>query len=303
MWRDVINAPTFAPRVGMYYGSSFGGPQDPESIITLVEESRKSDTPKLRTIGMKMWLDGSIQGFSATVDWPGWYTGEHEGIWNMTPEQFTANMTAYHRAGINVHVHCNGELATDLFIEVTDKVLRDYAWLDHRHTVQHCALTTAAQYRKMANLGMCASVFVNHTWYWSDQHYEFTVGPERANRMNSCATAMREGVKLSFHSDANITPLGSLHLIWCAVNRVTPKGRIIGKTERISAYDALYTATVGSAYQLHMDHEIGTIECGKWADFTVLDASPLDVEPMKIKDIAVWGTVVGGIKYEAAKRT
>lgn len=217
----------------------------------------------------------------------------------MVPEQAAANLKVYHKAGINVHIHCNGDLAIQAFIDATEDALRECAWLDHRHTVQHCSLATAAQFRKMAKLGMCANLFTNHMWYWADQHYEFTVGPERAKRMNSCATAKREGVAFSFHSDANITPLGHLHTMWCAVNRITPKGRVLGETERISAYDALYAATVGAAYQLHMDHEIGTIECGKFADFAVLDESPLDVDPMKIKDIPVWGTVVGGMKYQA----
>ena len=58
--------------------------------------------------------------------------------------------------------------------------------------------------------------------------------------------------------------------------------------------------TVDAAYQMHLDAELGSIECGKWADFAVLAESPLDVEPMAIKDISVWGTVVGGIKFEAA---
>jgi predicted amidohydrolase YtcJ len=87
--------------------------------------------------------------------------------------------------------------------------------------------------------------------------------------------------------------------MWCAVNRVTPKGRVVGEAEKISAYDALYACTVDAAYQLHMDHEIGTLEVGKWADFAVLEESPLDVEPMAIKDIEVWGTVVGGKKFPA----
>lgn len=247
-----------------------------------------------------MYLDGSIQGYSACVAWPGYFSGHHDGIWDVGPEQFAARLSAYHKAGINVHTHCNGEEAVQLFIDKMDGVLRECSWLDHRHTVQHSALTTAAQYHKMAKLGMCANLFINHMWYWADQHYELTVGPERAKRMNSCATAKREGVPFSFHSDAAITPLGHLHTMWCAVNRVTPKGRVLGETERISAYDALYAATVGAAYQLHMDHEIGTIECGKFADFAVLDESPLDVKPMAIKDIKVWGTVVGGQKYPAA---
>ncbi|MFD0364050.1 amidohydrolase [Nocardia sp. GCM10030253] len=299
LYQKVVNDQAFAPRLVMYYGASFGGPQDPEEISALVKELRRSDSDKLRVGGIKMYLDGSIQGFSACVAWPGYYTGEHEGIWDVGPEQFAERLAVYHRAGINVHTHCNGEQAIQLFIDKTEEVLRDCAWLDHRHTVQHSALATSAQYRKMAKLGLCANLFINHMWYWADQHYELTVGPERAKRMNSCATAGREGVKYSFHSDAAITPLGSLHTMWCAVTRRTPKGRVLGKTERISAYDALYAATIGAAYQLHLDDQIGSIECGKFADFAVLDASPLAVSPRAIKDIPVWGTVVGGVKYQA----
>jgi predicted amidohydrolase YtcJ len=301
MWQKVVNDPDFPARVVVYYGSSFGGPQDAESITKLFNQIKTNDSDKLRTGGIKMWMDGSIQGFSACVAWPEYYTGSHEGIWNIAPEQAAANLAAYHKAGINVHIHFNGELAIQVFIDAMEDALRQCAWLDHRHTVQHCALATSGQYRKMSKLGMCANLFVNHVWYWADQHYEFTVGPERAKRMNSCATAKREGVSYSFHSDANITPLGHLHTMWCAVNRITPKGRVLGETESISAYDALYAATVGAAYQLHMDHEIGSIECGKFADFTVLDESPLDVDPMKIKDIPVWGTVVGDVKYQAVR--
>ena len=58
---------------------------------------------------------------------------------------------------------------------------------------------------------------------------------------------------------------------------------------------------MGSAYQMHLDAEFGTIECGKAADFTVLEESPLAVDPMAIKDIGVWGTVVGGRPFEAAR--
>jgi predicted amidohydrolase YtcJ len=118
--------------------------------------------------------------------------------------------------------------------------------------------------------------------------------------MEASATAKREGVHFSLHSDANVTPLGQLFTMWCAVNRLTPKGRVLGEFEKISAYDALYAVTLDAAYLMHLDAELGSIETGKWADFTVLGESPLDVEPMTIKDIPVWGTVVGGMKYPAS---
>jgi predicted amidohydrolase YtcJ len=88
--------------------------------------------------------------------------------------------------------------------------------------------------------------------------------------------------------------------MWCAVNRVTPSGRTLGELEKISPEEALKAVTISAAYQLHMDHEIGSLEAGKRADFAVLAQDPLTVDVMSIRDIEVWGTVFGGNKYPAA---
>ena len=88
--------------------------------------------------------------------------------------------------------------------------------------------------------------------------------------------------------------------MWCAVNRVTPKGRILGPAERITPAQALKAATIDAAYQLHMDAEIGSLEAGKAADFTILEDDPLNVDPMAIRDIGVWGTVLRGRPCKAA---
>ena len=89
--------------------------------------------------------------------------------------------------------------------------------------------------------------------------------------------------------------------MWCAVNRVTPSDRVLGEYEKISAETALRAVTIGSAYQLHLDADYGSLECGKRADITVLEDDPLEVDPLAIRDIGVWGTIVGGEKYEAAR--
>ena len=89
--------------------------------------------------------------------------------------------------------------------------------------------------------------------------------------------------------------------MWCAVNRITPKGRVLGNAEKITAEQALHSITIGAAFQLHLDAEIGSIEAGKRADFAILDDDPLTVDPIKIKDIKVWGTVLGGQKFAAAQ--
>lgn len=299
-WRRIVEDPAFPARVVAYSTPALGAATpDMEKVVDAMKNLQHTNTAKLRFGGIKLIFDGSIQGFTAVLKWPGYYGGSDHGSWQIPPDQFKSILRSLHRAGINAHVHCNGDAPVDVFIEAVEEALREVPWLDHRHTVQHSQLTSAAQYRKMAKLGMCANLFTNHIWYWGDQHYEITVGPERARRMESCATAKREGVHFSMHSDAAITPPGHLHTMWCAVNRITPKGRVLGPEERISVHDALYACTVDAAYQLHMDHEIGSIEVGKRADFTILEEDPLEVDPMTLKDISVWGTVVGGDVFEA----
>jgi predicted amidohydrolase YtcJ len=78
------------------------------------------------------------------------------------------------------------------------------------------------------------------------------------------------------------------------VNRLTAAGRVLGPEERISVSDALRAVTLGAAWTLKLDGELGSIEVGKRADFCVLGEDPEAVAPWKLKDVSVWGTVVGG---------
>ena len=252
---------------------------------------------------MKLIVDGSIQGFTARISWPYYYRppeGHHEnGLWLIAPDQLTEIVSTIHAAGLIVHAHCNGDQAAEAFIDAVEVALERHPRWDHRHTVQHCQMTTPAQYRRMAALGMCANIFSNHIYYWGDQHRDRSIGPERAAKMDACATALAEGVPMSIHSDSPVTPMGHLHTMWCAVNRLTSTGQVLGPDERISVMDALHAATIGAAYQLKVDHLIGSIEAGKFADFAVLSDDPLTVDPVTLKDIVVWGTVVGGVPFEA----
>jgi hypothetical protein len=126
-----------------------------------------------------------------------------------------------------------------------------------------------------------------------------TMGPDRANRLDACQSALNAGVPLAIHSDAPVTPLAPLFTAWCAVNRVTPSGRVLGANERLSVMDALRAITIGPAYTLKLDHEIGSIECGKRADFAVLEDDPFTVAPNALKDVRVWGTVLSGRVFPA----
>jgi hypothetical protein len=93
--------------------------------------------------------------------------------------------------------------------------------------------------------------------------------------------------------------LESLFTAWCAVNRLTASGRTLGEAEKISVVDALRAITLGAAYTLKLDEELGSIDVGKRADFAILDDDPLAVPPGNLKDVGVWGTMLGGKIFEA----
>lgn len=279
---------------------AFQGPLGAAAGAEHVKTLMARNTDKLRYGLVKMMLDGSIQGFSARLRWPGYFNGAPNGIWVTAPAQYEADFETYHRAGLLIHTHTNADEASEAAIDAIERVLTRAPRPDHRHTLQHGQMIDTPLFRRMATLGLCANLFTNHIWYWGDQHHEITMGPDRAMRMNACASALAAGVPLAIHSDAPVTPLGPLFTAWCAVNRVTPSGRVLGEAERLSVAQALRAITMGNAYTLKLDHEIGSIECNKRADFCVLEDDPLTIDPMKLKDVCVWGTVLSGRVFEAA---
>jgi predicted amidohydrolase YtcJ len=266
----------------------------PEAGAARLLALRPTSTDKLRFGIVKLVVDGSIQGFTARLRWPFYHNGAPNGLWYVAPAELGAIMQTYHNAGLQMHIHTNGDEASDLATEMIGRVLEAHPRPDHRHTLQHCQMADAAIFRRMAAQGMCVNLFANHLYYWGEQHAALTMGPTRARGLDACATALREGVRLAIHSDAPVTPLGPLFTAWCAVNRISARGRVLGPDERISVAEALHAVTLGAAYTLKLDHLVGSIAVGKFADFAVLDDDPFTVAPEALRDIAVHATVVGG---------
>lgn len=271
----------------------------PRELIDHAARLKKRSTDRLRLGMIKVVADGSIQGFSARLRFPGYFNGAPNGLWYISPEQLQETYDLALAEGLHVHTHTNGDQATQLAIETLERALQKYPTPDHRFTLQHCQLADAAQFRRMAKLGMCVNLFANHQFYWGDEHYNLTVGPERAERMNACRTALKNNLPMAIHSDAPITPLGPLFTAWCAVNRLTASGRTQGEYEKISVEDALHAITIGAAYTLKLDGEVGSIEAGKKADFAILEDDPTQIGGDRLKDVRVWGTVQGGRIFDA----
>ncbi|WP_042881771.1 amidohydrolase [Cupriavidus necator] len=282
--------PAFAPQ-----RNAQGGPARVRAAAT-------QGTDKLHFGPVKFIVDGSIQGFTARLRAPGYAGGQPNGLWLIPPEQLLDAFTPFHLAGLPLHIHTNGDEATEVVLDVLEALLARHPRRDHRHTLQHCQLADAAQLARAARLGLCINFFSNHLYYWGDAHAGQTVGPARAARMNPAGTARRLGIPFAIHSDAPITPLNPLFTAWCAVQRQTASGRMLGEAERVTVADALHAITLGAAYTLGLDHRIGSIAAGKLADFAVLEDDPTAIGPDGLKDVRVWGTVLGGRVFAAPSR-
>ncbi len=296
-YRAVVEAEDYPARISAFLLGATGSARSglgPQAAAARARELRATSGSKLRLGHVKLILDGSIQGFTARLQSPGYLPDDRSGIWVMAPEAFVESFRAFHDAGLTVHVHCNGDEATELFLDTVEEALERHPRWNHRHTVTHSQLTTPAQYRRMAELGMCANLFSNHLWYWGDQHRDVVLGPDRASRMNAAATAARCRVPFTLHCDSPVTPLDPLATASYAAARETPSGQVLGEHERISVPMALEAVTLGAAYTLKMDHEVGSIEAGKYADLAVLDRDPFVLEAAELRDVRVHGTMLGG---------
>lgn len=293
--QEVVNGSEFPARLVVFLNPAMIH-RTADELGQLRTVLRDQSTDKLRFGPVKLVLDGSIQGFTARLETAQYVGGQPNGQWLLAPEQVQQYLRSFHDAGAIVHAHCNGDQAISLFIDSAEAVFGQHSdeRTQHRHTIQHCQLATQEQLDRIATCGLAVNFFSNHLYYWGDQHATLTVGESHAAVMNPAASALARGIPVSIHSDSPITPLGPLHVAWCAVSRQTATGQTLGAQERISIQQALEAITITAAWQLGMDDEIGSIAAGKRADFVVLDRDPLGPAAEDLRTVVVVGTVLGG---------
>lgn len=212
----------------------------------------------------------------------------------MDKDAFERAFQVYWDAGYQIHVHVNGDAGLDRVLNTLESNLLRNPRFDHRTVIVHFAVSAPDQVERIRRLGAIVSANPYYVTALSDRYSETGLGPERADEMVRLGDLDKSGISWSLHSDMPMAPGDPLFLMWCAVNRITSSGRVAGTDQKISAEQALRGVTINAAYSHRLEEERGSIESGKLADFTILDENPLNVDPIKIKDIVVWGTIVEG---------
>ncbi|WP_181347133.1 amidohydrolase [Thalassobacillus sp. CUG 92003] len=248
---------------------------------------------------VKLFQDGSIQGYTAALR-GGYHEDETFNGDLVLPQHVLNNyVQKFHDQGYRVAIHGNGDLAIASIIEAYTKALDAKPKKHHRHRIEHLQTAREEDVEKLRTYDIATSLFINHVYYWGDRHRDIFLGPERAARINPTASVVENGILYTLHSDCPITPISPLFSIWAAANRITRDGHVLGEGERVSVLEALKSMTIYGARLNGTEHDNGTIEQGKRADFAVLDQNPLKVDPRSVNDINVDLTIIDGeITYE-----
>lgn len=263
----------------------------------VVEESEKlrswyggmtSQSPKMA----KLFADGAIYSQLMVLREP--YLDDHKGEWMTDLDVFQRAFRIYWDAGYQLHIHVNGDGGLDRVLDTLETNLRRNPRFDHRTTIVHFAVSAKDQVDRIKRLGCIVSGNPYYVRALADNYGKVGLGPERADQMVRMGDVERLGISFSYHSDMPMAPADPLFLMWCGVNRITTSGRVAAPDQRVSREAALRAVTLDAAYSLKMEKQIGSIESGKLANFTILDDNPVTCDPMKIKDISVWGTVNEG---------
>lgn len=286
---------------------------------------------RFRLGGLKLILDGSIQGYTAFLSQPYHVqpgtdepvglddvgevdqllvestapkdaqplpraeSGDYRGYATFESQKEVTDwfMKAYEK-GWPVQCHTNGDGATDMLITAVRAAEQAYPGEDRRVVIIHAQTMRDEQLDAAAELGMTPSFFPSHVYYWGDRHREIFLGPERAARIDPLKSALDRGIPFTIHHDAPVTPADNLLPIWAAVNRVTASGKKLGPEQCISVIDAIRAVTINGAYQIFEEDSKGSIEVGKLADLVILSDNPLKIDSMEIRNIKVLQTIKEG---------
>lgn len=248
--------------------------------------------------GYKIICDGSPQAQTA------WMTVPYEGTDNrsygwLTDEEMQAYTDQAFAERRQLLCHCNGDATADQFLNACERSMQKYPYEDARPVMIHCQTVRDDQLERMAKMNMIASMFVDHVYYWGDVHLA-NLGPIRGAHISPAKAALERGVVVNFHTDCPTVMPNLFQTVWTAVNRVTKSGRVLGKDQCVTVWEALKAVTIDAAYGYFEEGIKGSLKAGKNADLIIVDHNPLTIDKNRIKDIRVLSCIKDGqVVYDA----
>ena len=277
--------------------TGIGGEQLDEAIALGLRTGFGDDY--LRVGHVKLFADGSQGARTAWMLEPYEDTGDC-GM-PMTPlEEIAEAVRKAGQAGLAVAVHAIGDRANRELITVFEQHVGS-ASIAVPHRIEHLQIVRPEDVRRLARLGMVASV--------QPIHLTDDIPLCGASIGSRCRFAypfrdlLDAGVTLAFGSDAPVASPNPLWGIHAAVTRQGRDGRPEGgwyPEQRLTPAEAVWAYTMGPAIASGREGTLGSITPGKLADLVVLDRDILAIDPSEIHQARATMTIVGGeVVYDA----
>jgi hypothetical protein len=239
--------------------------------------------------GGDLFVDGSIGSHTAALCAPYADLPGETGVLHLHADGVRESVLRAVAAGLQVGFHVIGDSAITTALDGLEAAA-DRIGLERvvagRHRLEHCEMADPDAVRRMARLGVVASVqpAFDARWGGADGMYAGRLGVERARAMNPFATMAAAGVVLALSSDAPVTPLDPWGGVRAAVQHHTPGAAL-------SARAAFSAATRGGWRAARADGDgSGELAPGSPASFAVWAVPGELVVQVPDDRVAAWST-------------
>ncbi|MCX7950364.1 MAG: amidohydrolase [Clostridiales bacterium] len=273
---------------------SLGGSKEYEEFNKLEE------TNKLKIGPVKYFVDGSFGSRTALLMEPYEDDITNNGCQNMTDEEIRDMIENSLKNNIQIVVHIIGDLAIKKFLDIYEEVYKVYPNDNVRNRVEHIQIIQDEDIERFKKLNLIASF---QPIFNLESNLTLTrLGFRRIKDTYRYRTFIDRGVNVIFNSD---TPFGAEYMqksdgtffkgfepmlgIHCAANPLN-----LNINEKVTVKQAVECYTKNAAFANKIEDIYGTIEVNKLADFVVLDEDIFNINPLKIKDVQVYMTVIDG---------
>ena len=231
------------------------------------------ENSNIKFAGFKMFLDGSI--LSRTAWMKNGYVGSknNKGIPLWEIHNFKEALRRLATTGYHISIHTIGDRAIDTALDAIEELKN--AGIGSRYALVHCYKLNRETIQRIKRLNAGIETQLAFIYFIGDALSD-NMGRKQSRCLFPIKTMIEQGIAVSNGSDSPVTPFNPLYGIYSSMFRETLTGRNSGvydDRESISLEGAIKTYTSESAKVIQWD-EIGSLERGKNADFTVWSEDP-----------------------------